>query len=157
MDITELPIELKFNNKYNYLLNIIDHFSKFGMSIPVENKESNTTFNNLKVALECNGFPTEIGSDNGKEFRNNIIENYLKEKHIKFIHGLPYNPHSQGVVERFHKTIKDALYCLYSDNKEGFDLVHTLDIVIKKYNNHKHTTTNLSPNQIFYSNDEELF
>ena len=76
------------------------------MSIPLENKESNTIFNNLKVALECNGFPIEIGSDNGKEFRNNIFENYLKEKNIKLIHDLRYNPHSQGVFWRFHETTK---------------------------------------------------
>ena len=37
-------------------------------------------------------FPNEIYSDNGKEFKIKIIENYLSEKNIKFIHGLPYNP-----------------------------------------------------------------
>ena len=33
MDLTELPEELKSNTNYNYLFNIIDHFSKFGMSV----------------------------------------------------------------------------------------------------------------------------
>ena len=71
MDITELPIELKGNNNNNaYLFNIIDHFSKFGMSYLIKNKKSSTVYKNLKFALDCNGFPSEIGSDNGKEFRN---------------------------------------------------------------------------------------
>ena len=70
MDLTELPIELKDNNNYTYLFNIIDHFSKFGMSYLIENKKSSTIYNNLKFALDCNGFPSEIGSNNGKEFRN---------------------------------------------------------------------------------------
>ena len=64
MDITELPIELKLSSKYIYLLNIIDHFSKYGMSYLIENKEANTIFEKVKIALECNGFPIEIGSDN---------------------------------------------------------------------------------------------
>ena len=157
MDLTEIPIELKFNNNFNYLFNIIDHFSKFGISIPVVNKEAKTILESLKIALECNGFPEEIGSDNGKEFKNNLIEGYLREKNIKFIHGLPYNPHSQGVVERFHKTIKDYLYSIYSDDKDNFDLRLSIDIVVKKYNNHIHRTTKYTPNQIFYSNDEELY
>ena len=157
MDLTEIPLELKSNNNYNYLFDIIDHFSKFGISIPIENKDSKTILNNLKIALECNGFPEEIGCDNGKEFRNNLIESYLKDKNIKLIHGLPYNPHSQGVVERFHKTIKDYLYSIYSDDNENFDLKQCIDIVIKKYNNHKHRSTKYTPNEIFYSKDEELY
>ena len=157
MDITELPIELKDNNNYTYLFDIIDHFSKFGMSYLIENKKSSTIFKNLKFALDCNGFPNEIGSDNGKEFRNELIEKYLKSKNINYIHGMPYNPHSQGVVERFHKTIKDGLYCLYNDDPENFDIKQSLEFIIKKYNNHIHSSTKYTPNEIFYSKDEDLF
>ena len=157
MDITELPIELKSITKYIYLFNIIDHFSKFGMSFLIENKKASTIFNLLKLALECNGFPYEIGSDMGKEFCNELIENYLNSKNIKYIHGMPYNPHSQGVVERFHKTIKDGLYCRYNDNPENFDIKQSLDFIIKKYNNHIHSSTKFTPNEVFYSKDEELF
>ena len=153
MDLTELPIELKINNKYNYLFNIIDHFSKFWMCNLIENKEASTIFKSLKNCLECNGFPEEIGSDNRKEFRNN----HLKIKNINYIHGNPYNPHSQGVVERFHKTIKDSLYCMYADNPDSFNIKDCLEIVNKKYNNHIHSTTKFTPNHIFYSKNEELF
>ena len=156
MDLTELPIELKENTNYKYLFNIIDHFSKFGISFLIENKESSTIFKYLKIALECNGFPNEIGSDNGKEFRNNLIDDYLKSKNINYIHGMPYNPHSQGVVERFHKTIKDGLYCLYEDDPHNFEIKQSLELIIKKYNNHIHSSTKYTPNEIFYSKDEEL-
>ena len=52
MDLTEIPIELKSNNNFNYLFNIKDHFSKFGISIPVINKEAKTILENLKIVLE---------------------------------------------------------------------------------------------------------
>ena len=84
MDLTEIPIELKSNNNFNYLFNIIDHFSKFGISIPVINKEAKTILESLKIALGCKGFPQEIGSDNRKEFKNNLIGGYLKAKNINF-------------------------------------------------------------------------
>ena len=32
-----------------------------------------------------------------------------------------------------------------------------LNIVLKKYNNHEHSSTKYKPNEIFYSNSEELF
>ena len=45
IDLTEIQIKLKSNTKYNYLFNIIDHFSKFDISIPVENKDAKTILN----------------------------------------------------------------------------------------------------------------
>ena len=66
----------------------------------------------------------------------------MKAKNIKFIHGLPYYPYSQGIVERFHKTIKDCyLYSLFPDDKDNFDFRRSIDIVVKKYNNQIHRTT----------------
>ena len=79
------------------------------MTYLIKNKEAQTILKNLKNAFECNVFPEELVSDNGKEFLNEIIEKYSNEKNIKYIHCIPYNLYSQGVVERFHKTIKDAL------------------------------------------------
>ena len=61
MDIAELPKEFKVIDKYKYLFNIIDHFSKFGISISIENKEINIILKNLKITLEYNGFTQEIG------------------------------------------------------------------------------------------------
>ena len=49
------------------------------MSFIIENKSANTIFNKLKIALECNGYPTETCSDSRLEFKNLTIENYLKD------------------------------------------------------------------------------
>ena len=78
----------------------------------------------------------------------------MKDKKIKLIHGLPYNPNSQGIVERFHKNIKDYLYSIYSDDKKLFGLKQRIDIVIKKYNINKLWSTKYTPNEIFYSKDK---
>ena len=133
MDLTELPKDLlKEKEEKFYLFNIIDHFSKFGMSFLLENKEAKTILHYLEFALECYGMPEEIGSDNGREFKNKIMENYLAKNEIKIIHGMPYNPHSPGVVERFHQTTKDLLYSKYTENTKLFKIKEALEIVIKK-------------------------
>ena len=41
----------------------------------------------MKIALQYNGFPEEIGSINGKEFKNKLIEDYLNENDIKYKWG----------------------------------------------------------------------
>ena len=48
--------------------------------MPEINKEAKTIFESLKIAYEYSGFPEEIGSDNWKEFKNTLIEGYLKKK-----------------------------------------------------------------------------
>ena len=44
--------------------------------------------------------------DNGEEFRNKVMENYLKENNIDYIIEGPYNSQHQGVVEAFNKIIR---------------------------------------------------
>ena len=58
---------------------------------------------------------------------------------------MPYNPYSHGVVERFHKTIKDTLCYIHNDDLENFDIRERLEIVIKKYNNYIHSSTKYTP------------
>ena len=55
----------------------------------LENKEAKIILHYLEFALECYGIPEEIGSDNSREFKNKIIENYLAKKEIKIIHSMP--------------------------------------------------------------------
>lgn len=56
------------------------------------------------------GFPKELGSDNGREFNNKLYSQYLINKNIKEVHGLPKKPHSKSTVERTHQTtVKDLI------------------------------------------------
>ena len=157
MDLTMLPDELmEINDKINYIymFNIIGHFSKYGISFLIGDKTSKSILNKLKIVFDCYEYPQEICSDNGSEFKNGIVENFLNENKIKFIHGRPYNTHSQRVVERYHQTIKDMLYCFISDNENDQDLKESLEIVTKMYNNHKHSSTQFTPNEVFFLNQK---
>ena len=44
--------------------------------------------------------------DNGEEFRNKVMENYLKENNIDHIIEGSYNSQHQGAVETLNKTFK---------------------------------------------------
>lgn len=52
---------------------------------------------------------------------------FLKSKNIDIIRGMPYNPHSQGSVERLHQTLKKSLSAVYneylSDNNNKENLI----------------------------------
>ena len=60
------------------------------MSFLIEKKEEKTILKNHKIALDFNGFPKELGSDNGREFCNNpkvkeLQKDFIKQKKILYI------------------------------------------------------------------------
>ena len=145
------------NSKYKYIFTIIDHFSKFSDSFLLIDKTQKTILEKLKFFFEFYGEPESFGCDNGKEFVNPSVNNYLNNKNIKIINGLPYNPRSQGAVERIHITVRNQLLALYLENIVEFNLETAIVKVMNIYNKAIHKVTKYSPNEIFYSHDENLF
>ena len=111
----------------------------------------------IKKFIEENGVPIELGIDNGKEFINSVIIEYLNSKNIKLIRGRPYQPHSQGAVERVHLTIKKGLICNFIENSNNFNLELELKKVVLNYNKTLHKVTKFCPIEIFFSSDNELY
>ena len=84
----------------------------------LKTKNEKTVFKIIKEYFKNFGYPEKFGTDNGKEFSNKLLSNYLKENNIKFIQGKAYNPHWQGSVERLQRTIKINLIWEKLDKKK---------------------------------------
>ena len=110
---------------------IIDTFSKFGGCYILNNKKGETILGSLKDFIYKNGKPLFIHSDNGKEFCNNIFEDYCNTNNIKIIRGRLYHPQSQGIVESFNKEIKRLLENNYLENPKKFFLENALPDIVK--------------------------
>ena len=111
----------------------------------------------MKYFFEFYGVPKQFGCDNGREFINPLINNFLIENNTKIITGLPYNPRSQGAVERIHVTIRNSLLSIFLENINEFHLEHSLKKVINIYNRTVHRVTKFTPNEIFFNSNEEFF
>ena len=75
---------------------------------------------------------------------------------IILLYGRPRHPQTQGVVERYNRTIKEMLKNKYIENENNnidFNLDDELKIALNIYNNTKHTTTGFTPNFLFNCND----
>ena len=113
----------------------MDHFSKYIISFLISNKKASTIVSKLNICFKNYGIPEQLNCDNGKEFINKKVKKLVHSNNIKLIKGMPYNPHSQGVVERTHQTVKNALICQYLDKQNLFNLKEDLTLVINIYNN----------------------
>ena len=109
LDILDLKDYGPENNRgYRYVLVIIDNFSKFGWTIPLENKIAQTLKDSFEnIIINSKRKPNIIESDRGKEFYNNIFQDFLNKNSIKLYSR--NSSYSAVFAERFNKTIKDLL------------------------------------------------
>ena len=109
-DRWELDEELKTITGFNWIIDLIDHFSKFIMSIPIKNNKTNNILFCLKEFFNYIGKSLIFQSDNGSEYNNAIIKNFLESNNVKHIFSSPQHPKSNGVVEVVHKEVRKSIF-----------------------------------------------
>lgn len=55
------------------------------------------------------GKPQQLKTDNGPAYTAQTFNSFCKQMDVICVHGLPYNPQGQGIVERAHRTLKECL------------------------------------------------
>ena len=153
LDILDLKDYGPENNRgYRYVLVIIDNFSKFGWTVPLKNKNAQTikdSFENFLINSKRK--PNLIESDRGKEFYNNIFQDFLNKNDIKLYSRNTY----LGAVfaERFNKTIRDLLKKPVFEQGDA-KRIDILSTITKQYNNRIHSSTKLTPIQASLKKNE---
>ncbi len=89
------------------MLSAICCFSKFCVLTLIEDKSSKTVADAIKEKVfQVFGNPAKIRTDNGTEFKGDFEALCLALK-VKHVRSAPYTSHSNGQVERLHRTIQD--------------------------------------------------
>ena len=108
MDFADLSSLSKYNEKYRYLLNVIDIFSRYAWSIPLKDKRGTS----IKAALKYlfrDRKPITIQPDKSNEFVNTAVRRYIKSHDFNFY--TTHNPDIKGAInERFNRTLKTKMY-----------------------------------------------
>ena len=153
LDILDLKDYGPENNKgYRYVLVTIDNFSKFGWTIPIKNKNAITIKDSFEnIIINSKRKPKLFESDRGKEFYNNIFQDFLNKNNI----NLYSKNSSYGAVfaERFNRTIRDLLKKPVFEKGDA-KWIDILPTITKQYNNKVHSSTKLSPIQASLKKNE---
>ena len=125
------------------MLNVIDVFSKFAWSVPLKDKKGDTVTEAFKLIVkESKSIPKHLWVDQGKEFYNKNMNEWLKENNINMYST--FGDHKSAVVERFNRTIKEKMWVRFTaENTRNW--IEMLDRLMKGYNNTFHTTIGMSP------------
>ncbi|TBU21011.1 putative methyltransferase [Hamiltosporidium tvaerminnensis] len=125
------------------ILNVIDTYTKHLYCFKLINKTSELVRDSLKFLFNNFGVPVAIQFDNGRKFKNALLEVFLTDLNIKIIHGRPRNPKAQGQIERVNRTIKRSLAKKLHDTG-GRTGIEDLNNFIYAYNRSVYSAKNKS-------------
>ena len=100
------------------------------------------------------GCPKELQSDNGTEFVNRIIQQLTEHYKIKHKFSAPYHPQTNGIVERFNRTLCTILQKYTIALKEDWD-TH-LPAALFAYRTLKNATTKHEPFFLTYGREARM-
>lgn len=104
------PLPVCLNNRY--CLTIIDRFSRWPEAIPLADISANT----VASAVYSNwvarfGAPRTVTTDQGPQFEAALFKALTNMMGCNRVRTAAYHPASNGLVERWHRTLKAALIC----------------------------------------------
>ena len=143
------------NNGFNFILVVIDCFSKFLWCVPMKNKSAKETSLGLRSIFSKMKYPVQtIIFDQGLEYVNIMVNNLLKERGIHSYHIMTKNKASSA--ERVNRTLKQAIWKLFTEHKNE-KWVSYLDDIVNNYNNTYHSMIKMAPVHVNWYNRKKVF
>ena len=105
-----------------YVLVVVDHFTHWVEALAVPDVTAETTARVLLSEVYCRyGIPTEILTDRGSAFVSQLFEEMQLLLGYRHRITTAYHPSSNGMVERFNRTLKGMIRSLVNGSTNMWD------------------------------------
>ena len=138
-----------------YVLVISDYFTRWTEAFAMQNIEAVTVADVLVNEFICRyGIPRQIHSDQGRQFESEVFQQLCLLFGIDKTRSTAYHPQSNGLVERFNRTLLNMLTkCIAADQR---DWDQKLPLLMLAYRSSEHDSTGYSPSQMMLGREVEL-
>lgn len=111
---------------FRYCLTVIDRFTRWPEAIPISDITADIVVNAFfSCWISRYGAPVTITTDRGSQFESALFNALLRFVGCERIRTTSYHPASNGMVERWHRSLKSAIMC-----HETSEWVDSLPIVL---------------------------
>ena len=139
---------LKSQGGHTHILVIIDYATRYPEAVPLRSTTAKVLARELMQVFCRLGFPKEILTDQGTNFMSQTLKELWRLLEVKPIHTAVYHPQSNGLAERFNKTLKGMLRKLVMEKPRRWHLlVAPLMFAIREV---PQSSTGFSPFELMY-------
>ena len=137
-----------------YILVVGDYFTKWKEAYPLPDMEALSIAKVLVNEFICRfGVPDSIHTDQGKNFEAKVIQEICHLLGVTKTRTTPYHPQSDGLVERFNRTLLEMLSTTVADEHD-WDL--SLPMLLLAYRTSVQETTGTTPFQLMFGRNPRL-
>ena len=124
-------------------------------AIAIPEQEAQTVADAILKEVFCKlGIPRQLHSDQGRNFESKLFQEMCSKLGIDKTRTSPLRPQSDGMVERFNRTLEAMLSMFVADHQRDWD--EHLPIVMMAYRATKHESTGCSPNKMMLGREVEI-
>ena len=138
-----------------YVLVVSDYFTRYSEAYAIPNQEAVTVARKLVDEFFLRFSPPErLHSDQGRNFESSVIAEVCQLLGVEKSRTTPYHPQSDGLVERFNRTLLDMLATAVGE--KPFEWEQNLRRLCFAYNTCIHPTTGYSPFALMFGRQARL-
>ena len=136
-----------------YLLTCIDRFTRWAEAIPIPDMTAETTAHHFLAGWVARfGAPQVIITDQGTQFESRAWSALLDFLGTTRHRTTPYHPQSNGMIERFHRRLKEAI----RSQPHPYEWANTLPIILLSLRATMKEDINHTPAELVYGEDLRL-
>ena len=152
VDVVKLPVSHAGNQ---YAIVFVDYLTKWPEVFPTKDQTSLTIAKLLITEIiSRHGVPSELLSDRGTAFLSELMQNVCELMGSKKVNTTAYHPQTDGLVERFNRTLINMLS--KKVERSGKDWDEHLPYVLFAYRASVQASTRESPFFLLYGRDPRL-
>ena len=140
------------NNGNEYIIVCGCYYTKWKEAFAVPNQTAATVADKLvqEVFLKL-GVPAQLHTDQGRNFESDLFKAICDLLGVEKTRTVPYNPKSDGMIERFNRTLATMLSMFVDENKTDWD--DHLPYVMAAYRATQHKSTGVTPNLLMLNRE----
>ena len=126
---------------------VMDYFTRWAEAMVLPNQEAETVARAFVTEFVCKlGPPGFVHTDQGRNFQSGLFKEVQRLLGSVPTRTCPYNPKSDGLVERCNRTVESMLAMTVNENQDDWDL--QLPFVMSAYRSSVQSSTNQTLNAL---------
>ncbi|KAJ8341888.1 hypothetical protein SKAU_G00341790 [Synaphobranchus kaupii] len=138
----------KSSRGHRYILVILDYATRYPEAIPLRTATGKTVAKELFMLCSRVGIPEDILTDQGSCFMSNVMKALCQLMKVKQVRTSVYHPQTDGLVERFNKTLKQMMRKLIESDAKDWD--QPLPYLLFSVREVPQASTGFSPFELLY-------